>query len=78
MACQIKCNTSFVFHSQHTLLTLNLTVLRVFAVENETDNYRLHVDGYNNHSTAGDSLLSSGNYLHDNMQFSTKDRDNDR
>ena len=53
---------------------LNLIVLRVFAVENEADNYQLHVDGYNNQSTAGDSLLK----VHDNMQFTTKDRDNDR
>ena len=51
---------------------LNLIVLRVFAVENEADNYRLHVDGYNSNSTAGESLRN-----HDNMQFTTKDRDND-
>ena len=57
---------------------LNFIVLRVFAVENEADNYRLHVDGYNNQSTAGNSLLRDGRYLHDNMQFTTKDRDNDQ
>ena len=51
---------------------LNLLVLRVFAVGNETDNYRLHVDGYNSNTTAGDSLK-----YHDNMQFTTKDKDND-
>ena len=55
----------------------NSIVLRVFGVENETDNYRLHVDGYNSNSTAGDSLLRNGRY-HDNMQFTTKDKDNDR
>ena len=55
----------------------NSIVLRVFGVENETNNYRLHVDGYNNNSTAGDSLLRNGRY-HDNMQFTTKDKDNDR
>ena len=53
-----------------------LIVFRVFAVENETDNYRLHVDGYSKDSTAGDSLLKENRY-HDNMQFTTKDRDND-
>ena len=53
-----------------------LIVFRVFAVENETDNYRLHVDGYSKDSTAGDSLLKQNRY-HDNMQFTTKDRDND-
>ena len=57
---------------------LNLFVLRVFAVENETDNYRLHVDGYNSQSTAGNSLPGDGAYPHDNMLFTTKDRDNDR
>ena len=56
---------------------LYLIVFRVFAVKNETDNYRLHVDGYNSYSTAGDSLLEHGR-AHHNMQFTTKDRDNDR
>ena len=55
---------------------LNLIVLRVFAVENEADNYRLHVDGYNSDSTAGNGLLGHIE-IHDNMQFTTKDRDND-
>ena len=55
---------------------VNLIVFRVFAVENETDSYRLHVDGYSDKSTAGDSFLR-GNRHHDNMQFTTKDRDND-
>ena len=50
----------------------NLIVLRVFAVGNETDNYRLHVDDYNSNSTAGNGLG-----YHNNMQFTTKDRDND-
>ena len=49
---------------------------RVFAVANEADGYRLHVDGYSSNSTAGDSLLRE-NRFHDNMQFTTKDRDND-
>ena len=51
---------------------LNRFVLRVFAVENEADNYRLHINGYNRNSTAGDSLEA-----HDSTQFTTKDRDND-
>ena len=55
----------------------NLIVFRVFAVENEADNYRLHVDGYNSDSTAGDSLFRNRAY-HNTMQFTTKDRDNDR
>merc|ERR1712039_336186 len=37
----------------------------------EADNFRLHVSGYS--STAGDVLTSRGN----NIEFSTKDRDND-
>ena len=41
-----------------------------FYVEDENDNYRLQVSGYN--GTAGDWL----NY-HNGMQFSTTDRDND-
>ena len=61
--------TSFLIPSIHN-------VFRVFSVNNESDNYRLHVDGYNNFSTAMDSLLTDGRY-HDNMQFSTKERDND-
>ena len=56
---------------------LNLIVFRVFVVKNKTDNYRLHVDGYNSNNTAGDSLLEHGK-AHYNMQFTTKDRDNDR
>ena len=55
---------------------VDLIVFRVFAVENEADSYRLHVDGYSNESTAGDSLLKL-NRIHDNMRFTTKDRDND-
>ena len=56
---------------------LNFIVLRVFAIENEADYYRLHVDGYNSNSTAGDSLSRDGTF-HNNMQFTTKDRDNDQ
>ena len=41
-----------------------------FYVEDESDNYRLHVSAYN--GTAGDKLRR-----HNGMQFSTKDRDND-
>nr|CAB3245561.1 ficolin-2-like [Phallusia mammillata] len=42
-----------------------------FAVDDESDNYRLHVSGYN--GTAGDSLA-----YHDGIQFSTTDRKHDR
>ena len=41
-----------------------------FYIEDESDNYKLQVSGYN--GRAGDHL----NY-HNGMQFSTKDRDND-
>ena len=41
-----------------------------FYVENEKSNYRLHVTGYS--GDAGDSLS-----YHDNMEFSTYDRNND-
>nr|CAB3245529.1 ficolin-1-like [Phallusia mammillata] len=42
-----------------------------FAIDDESDNYRLHVSGFS--GTAGDSFA-----LHNGMQFTTKDRDNDR
>ena len=58
-------------------LAHSFDVFRVFAVENETDNYRLRVEDYNNASTAGDSLYQV-NRPHNKMQFSTKDRDNDQ
>ena len=41
-----------------------------FYVEDENDNYRLQVGGYN--GTAGDWLS-----YHNGIQFSTTDRDND-
>ncbi|XP_076814710.1 ficolin-2-like isoform X2 [Clavelina lepadiformis] len=42
-----------------------------FEIENESDFYRLHVNGYN--GTAGDALTQ-----HDNAKFSTIDQDNDQ
>ena len=42
-----------------------------FYVEDESDNYRLQVSGYN--GTARDGLSYSNG-----MQFSTADRDNDK
>ena len=44
---------------------------RTFYIDGENDNYRLHVSSYS--GTAGDSLS-----YHNGMEFSTKDRDNDR
>ncbi|XP_022802649.1 ficolin-2-like [Stylophora pistillata] len=45
-----------------------------FSVAGESDNYRVTIDGYR--GTAGDSLLSKIKPIK-NMQFTTKDRDND-
>jgi len=56
------------------------TGVRVFArygrfnIGDEQTQYRLEVDSYS--GTAGDSL--TGGHNHNNMAFSTKDRDNDR
>ena len=53
-------------------------IFRVFAIEEETNNYGLHVKGYNTDSTAGNTLLTDSNSNnHDKMQFTTKDGDND-
>ena len=52
-----------------------------FTVGPETENYRLHVGGYDVMSTAGDGLTFSGGgrrYLHDGMEFSTKDHDSEK
>ena len=43
-----------------------------FSVGNSGTNYTLHIAGYT--GTAGDSMISE----HNDMPFSTKDRDNDR
>lgn len=42
-----------------------------FSIDSEDDDYRLHVSGYN--GTAGDAL----NKYHNEMQFTTVDKDND-
>ena len=44
---------------------------RTFYINGESDNYRLHISSYS--GTAGDSLS-----YHNGMQFSTRDRDNDK
>ena len=49
----------------------NIIVFSDFHVEDESDNYRLHVGGYSG-TTSHDSLA-----YHDSMPFTTKDRDND-
>ncbi|OWF39130.1 fibrinogen-like protein 1 [Mizuhopecten yessoensis] len=46
-----------------------------FRIEDETNDYRLHVNGY--HGTAGDSMTSTREN-HDGVRFSTYDTDNDR
>ena len=43
-----------------------------FKVENETNNYRLHVSGY-----TGNTDIDGWAY-HNGSEFSTRDRDNDR
>ncbi|RUS90668.1 hypothetical protein EGW08_001568 [Elysia chlorotica] len=45
-----------------------------FQVAGASDNFRLHISGYN--GTAGDSMTSLWE-SHDGMPFSTKDKDND-
>ncbi|CAL1287166.1 unnamed protein product [Larinioides sclopetarius] len=42
-----------------------------FWIEDESNKYRLHIDGYS--GDAGDSMISS----HNNQKFTTKDQDND-
>ena len=44
---------------------------KVFYVDGESDNYKVHVSSYS--GSAGDSFL-----IHNGMQFSTKDRDHDK
>ena len=51
---------------------------KYFSVGDSSTNYKLRVGGYVSGSTAGDSLKSTSRYNHHGMQFSTKDRDNDR
>lgn len=46
-----------------------------FRIEDESDNYRLHISRY--HGTAGDSMTTMRDD-HNGMEFSTFDRDNDR
>ncbi|XP_062618619.1 fibroleukin-like, partial [Saccostrea cucullata] len=50
-----------------------------FSVNNETDNYRLYLDGPTE-GTLGDSMLDSGSTGGDlsGMYFSTPDRENDK
>uniref|UniRef100_A0A8C3UMD4 Fibrinogen C-terminal domain-containing protein n=1 Tax=Catharus ustulatus TaxID=91951 RepID=A0A8C3UMD4_CATUS len=48
----------------------------LFSVEDESQGYRLRLGSYN--GTAGDAMTSDNpNNMHDNMKFSTKDRDQD-
>ena len=49
---------------------------RYFSVGDSSTNYTLMIGGYLSGSTAGDSL--AGGHSHNGMQFSTKDRENDR
>jgi len=44
---------------------------RTFYIDGENDNYRVHVNSYS--GTAGDSFS-----VHNGMEFSTKDKDNDK
>lgn len=55
-----------------------------FRIEDEAWNYILRVQNYNSSSTAGDSLMHQGDhfgsqrYYHNQIAFSTKDKDHDR
>ena len=48
-----------------------INIFSDFYVEDESDNYRLHITGYIG-TTSSDSLANQNN-----MPFTTKDRDND-
>ena len=49
---------------------------RYFSVGNPSTNYKLSVGGYS--GTAGDSLDFGSTRHHNGMEFTTRDRDNDR
>ena len=54
-------------HKKNTKIRVDFSE---FFVEDESDNYRLQVSGYN--GTAGERLK-----YHNGLQFTTADRDND-
>jgi len=51
-----------------------------FSLKSYSDNYRLSISGYDAKSTAGDGFIKTGSstQTHNGMQFSTKDKDNDK
>ena len=45
-----------------------------FSISNASDFYRLSIGGYSENSTVGDDMIT----FHNGMQFTTKDKDNDK
>ncbi|KAI1231942.1 hypothetical protein IHE44_0007584, partial [Lamprotornis superbus] len=64
------------FVIQDSADTFSFADYNLFSVEDESQGYRLRLGSYN--GTAGDAMTSDNpNNMHDNMKFSTKDRDQD-
>ncbi|XP_017694644.1 PREDICTED: fibrinogen-like protein 1-like protein [Lepidothrix coronata] len=64
------------FVIQDSADTISFADYNLFSVEDESHGYRLRLGAYN--GTAGDAMTSDNpNNMHDNMKFSTKDRDQD-
>ncbi|XP_054250539.1 fibrinogen-like protein 1-like protein [Indicator indicator] len=64
------------FVLQDSTDNINFADYNLFSVEDENHGYRLRLGSYS--GTAGDAMTSDNpNTMHDNMKFSTKDRDQD-
>ncbi|XP_064022172.1 fibrinogen-like protein 1-like protein isoform X1 [Pogoniulus pusillus] len=64
------------FVIQDSTDNINFADYNLFSVEDENHGYRLRLGSYT--GTAGDAMTSDNpNTMHDNMKFSTKDRDQD-
>ncbi|KAM7033312.1 fibrinogen-like protein 1-like protein [Acridotheres tristis] len=64
------------FVIQDSADTFSFADYNLFSLDDESQGYRLRLGSYN--GTAGDAMTSDNpNNMHDNMKFSTKDRDQD-